>query len=236
MGGAALFFSQPRTRRAILSDANARLVRTYLAVRDDVEGVIDRLGQYRYDKEQYLATRALPVDSWHDDRDVAAWFIYLNKTGFNGLYRVNKSGQFNVPFGRYTNPVICDADRLRSCSSWLHGASILCRDFAEARVDMTQGDLAYFDPPYVPLNATSTFTSYTRNGFDMADQVRLRDVAARLVDRGVHVVLSNSSAPAVWKLYDSDRFRIVEIQAPRSINSKADRRGAVKELLIMGLP
>src|SRR5260221_4664986 len=163
------------------------------------------------------------IDLSDDDAHVAAWFIYLNRTCFNGLYRVNKSGTFNVPFGRYQNPKICDADLLRRCSASLKGVGLHTEDFANVRERAKRGDLVYFDPPYVPLSVTSSFTSYTSAGFGMDAQVRLRDVAVELCARGVHVGLSNSSAQAVRELYVG--FYVVEALARRNVNSQASGRG-----------
>jgi DNA adenine methylase len=162
---------------------------------------------------------------------VAAWLIFLNRVGFNGLYRVNSRNQFNVPFGRYANPTICDETNLRLCSAALAGAEIGCEDFAAVLDRARPGDLVYFDPPYLPLSATSAFTSYTSGGFGLADHQRLRDVALTLKRRGVFVLLSNSSAGAVRELYGPP-FACTEVPVTRSVNSDATKRGAVTELLI----
>lgn len=233
MGGAALFFDVARID-AVLGDANTRLVRTYRAVRDDVEGVIAALEEYDYDREVYEAARRIDVDAL-PDVGVAAWFIFVNKAGFNGLYRVNRAGRFNVPFGRYTNPTICDAENLRACSAALQGVHLRAGDFVETVLDAKEGDFVYFDPPYVPLSATSSFTGYDAGGFGAEAQVRLRDVAFALLARGVHVLVSNSSSGLVRELYGPTAFRVEEVSARRAVNSKADRRGAIKEVLIGGL-
>lgn len=228
VGAGALFFAlQPRD--AVLGDVNRRLVRTYKGVRDRVGDVVKRLRTYRHDRDFYYELRELDVDR-KTDAAVAAWFIYLNKTGYNGLYRVNRDNRFNVPFGRYTNPGICQEDLLRACSATLARAELREGDFEAAVRDARRGDFVYFDPPYVPLSATSSFTSYTSGGFGPEDQARLRDVAWRLRQRGVHVLLSNSSAPGVRDLYRD--FDVVEVAATRNVNSRARGRGAVAELLI----
>lgn len=229
VGGGALFFAL-NPDDAVLSDGNVRLVRTYWAIRNSVEDVIARLRNYPHDKDFFMRLRVMDIDAC-PDAEVAAWLIYLNRTAFNGLYRVNSRGGFNVPFGRYKNPTICDADNLRACSRALRHARILHKDFEAAVADARTGDFVYLDPPYVPLNATSDFTSYTQEGFGDADQVRLRDVALRLKASGVHVLLSNSGAPRVRELY-AHGFEIEEVAATRSINSVAKRRGAVTEFLI----
>ncbi len=227
-GGAVFFHRQPR--RAILTDSNERLIRTYRGIKQDVEGVIRLLRSYPHDKRFYLELRARVIDG-ASDVEIAAWFIYLNRTGYNGLYRVNSKNGFNVPFGDYKNPTICDPENLRACSRALKGARIEKRDFEKVLERAKPGDFVYFDPPYIPLTATSKFTDYTSEGFSDADQVRLRDVALELKRRRVSVLLSNSSAPRVYDLYQ-DRFECVEVDARRSVNCKPNGRGRIPELLI----
>lgn len=229
VGGGALFFAT-RPKRALLADVNERLVRAYKGVRDDVEAVIRLLRKFPHDPVFFEKTRSRPIDEG-TDVEVAAWFVYLNKTGFNGLYRVNKKNRFNVPFGRYENPKICDARTLRSCAEALANADLEVGDFETIAGAAKRGDFVYFDPPYAPLSATSSFTSYTSNGFDIGEQERLRDLARHLKKRGVHVLLSNSSAPAVRKLY-ARGFEVFEVSATRMVNSQAGGRGAVTELVI----
>ncbi len=229
VGGGALFYAlNPDT--AFLSDANERLVRTYQGIRDDVEGVIRRLSRYPHDQEFYLRFRKENIDGG-SDADVAAWLIYLNKTGFNGLYRVNRKNEFNVPFGAQTNPTICDEVNLRACAERLRRAKVRREDFARVLERARRGDFVYFDPPYMPSSVTSSFVSYTKGGFGPEDHRRLRDVALALKRRGVRVLLSNSSHPFVRQLY-GDGFEIEEVLAARAINSRGDRRGPVRELLI----
>jgi len=228
LGGGALFFAL-LPKKAVLSDSNARLVRTYRAIRDDVDDVIAELSTYPHDRVFFEELRRVDVDAL-DDIQVAAWMIYLNRTGFNGLYRVNKSGGFNVPFGRYKNPTICNPDRLLAASEALQSAEILHASFAESYKFAKPGDFVYFDPPYVPLSETSSFTSYTKDGFGIEEQIKLRDTALNLKARGVDVLLSNSSAGAVFDLYET--FEIEEVYASRAINSKASARGKVAEVLI----
>ncbi|MEO6574229.1 MAG: DNA adenine methylase [Polyangiaceae bacterium] len=229
VGGGALFFNL-RPQNAVLADINERLIRTYRGVRDDVGSVIDLLRAYPYDSDFYYQTREIDIDQ-RSDAEVAAWFIYLNRAGFNGLYRVNRKNRFNVSFGRYTNPTICDADNLRLCSEALRGVELVVADFADVVRDAKRGDFAYFDPPYVPLSATSCFTSYAADGFEPDDQRRLRSEALKLKKRGIHVLLSNSSAPFVRELY-SGSFDVFEVSATRMLNCRSDRRGAIKELLV----
>jgi DNA adenine methylase len=240
VGGGALFF-QLQPKRAILSDLNRRLVRTYRGVCNSVEDVIALLKTYPYDRDFYYRMREQNADAMQN-HELAAWFIYLNKACFNGLYRVNRSGKFNVAFGRYTNPTICDELNLRACSAALQSAQILHSGFESVLERAEPGDFVYCDPPYVPVSSTSSFVSYTAEGFTTGDvtlpgigavddQRRLRDVALALKRKGVHVLLSNSASPAVRELY-RDGFEIEEVGARRAVNCKAESRGEVKELLI----
>jgi len=232
VGGGALFFAlagQGRIGRAYLSDANAGLIDVYLALRDDVEGVIAALGQHVYERAQYYRVRALnPDDLTLPER--AARVIYLNKTCYNGLYRENRAGQFNVPFGRYKNPTICDEPNLRAASAVLQGVDIARRRFATVLDYAQPGDFVYFDPPYHPVSPTANFTGYDRHGFGPADQTELRDVFAELGRRGVRAMLSNSDTPFIRQLYAD--FHVEQVYAARAVNSKANGRGKVAELLI----
>ena len=226
--GGALFFALA-PERAILSDTNDRLIRTYRGVRDRVEDVIARLAASPHDKEFFLRERARAVDDADDD-ELAAWFVYLNRTGYNGLYRVNQSNRFNVPFGSYASPNICDARTLRRCAAALRGADLRVDDFSSLVFRVQPGDFVYLDPPYVPLSATSSFTSYTSERFGLEDQIRLRDVALALKKQRVHVLISNSASPLARELYAA--FRVEEVRARRAVNSRSDGRGPVTELLI----
>lgn len=232
LGGGALFFAS-RPERAVLSDANSRLVRTYQAVRDEVEAVVDRLHGYTNDPRFFeeMRQRSSSIDAL-SDVDVAAWMIYLNKTAYNGLYRVNANNGFNTPFGRYKAPTICDAPKLVACSNALQGVTLACASFEVTMGRAQKGDFAYFDPPYLPVSATSSFTDYTANGFSFDEHVRLRDLAVQLGKRGINVLISNSDTATVAELYRGRGFHIVRIQAPRNIAARATSRGPVNELLI----
>ncbi len=231
IGGGALFFAaQPA--RAVLADRNPRLVRTWRAIQSQVDRVVALLQSYPIEESFFYAFRERPIDEAAEDAEVAAWMIYLNKTGFNGLYRVNKKrGTFNVPWGRYKNPNVCDEPNLRRVSARLEGVEILLQDFERVGAQAVEGDFVYFDPPYEPLSASSSFTAYTEHGFGPKDQERLRDLALTLKARGVHVLLSNSSAPLILDLY-AHGFEVERIAANRSINSVGGGRGAVDEVLI----
>lgn len=229
LGGGALFFAL-RPERAVLSDANRRLMRTYAAVRDDVDRVVALLRRSPHTKEFFLRARRLRVDD-ADDVSAAAWLIYLNRTAFNGLYRVNARGEFNVPFGRYANPTICDEPGLGAASRALRRAELRCGDFAEAASQAVAGDLVYFDPPYAPASPTSSFTAYTPGGFTLNDHRRLRDLAAELKARDVHVMVSNSATPAVLEMYSAG-FEVTRVSAGRAIAADGSRREKVTELII----
>jgi DNA adenine methylase len=232
LGGGALFFAL-RPRRAFLSDVNRELVDCYTAVRDEIDDVIAALRTHRYEQEHYYEVRAQnPFLLSSAER--AARTIFLNRTGFNGLYRVNRSGQFNVPFGRYTNPLICDETNLRACSVALQGAELKVQDFTLAGDSMLPGDLAYFDPPYVPVSATANFTGYSADGFNSNDQARLARLFGRLVERNVHALLSNADVPALRELYRS--FPAATLLASRAVNCDTSKRGKVNEVLVLGRP
>lgn len=189
VGGGAVFFDL-LPKNAELSDLNKELVVTYNVIKNNVDELIESLQKHIYDKEYYLEVRAKKVENL-SDIEVASRFIFLNRTGFNGLYRVNKSGQFNVPFGRYNNPVICDEDNLRRVSDALQDVTITHQDYKNVLKTAKGGDFIYLDPPYYPINATSSFTSYTAEGFLEKEQTELRDTFVKLHKKGCFVMLSN---------------------------------------------
>lgn len=232
IGGGALFFTlagQGHLGRARLSDANPSLIDVYLALRDDVDAVIAHLREHAYERERYYRVRALdPATLTLPER--AARIIYLNKTCYNGLYRENRRGQFNVPFGRYKNPTICDEPNLRAAARALQGADIARQHFSTVLDHAQPGDFVYFDPPYHPLSPTANFTAYDRHGFGPDDQRRLRDVFAALGGRGVRAMLSNSDTPFVRELYGG--FRVDQVFVARAVNSKANGRGKVAEVIV----
>jgi DNA adenine methylase len=239
LGGGAVFFylygaaknsGSLKKFPAVLTDINPEIVNVYCCVRDRVEELIELLAQHQanHGQDHYYRVRArltgTPVE-------MAARLIYLNKTCFNGLYRENSKGEFNVPMGKYKNPTICHAELLRVVSDSLQSVKIEVRPF-DAVLDFakTGEDFVYFDPPYHPLSNTSNFTSYSRSSFNEKDQIRLRDTFAELAQRGVKVMLSNSDCLFIRELYQD--FHIYEILAARAINSKAEKRGKITELLV----
>jgi DNA adenine methylase len=231
VGGGAVFFDL-LPKNAALSDLNKELVITYNVIKNNVDELIQSLQKHVYDKEYYLEVRAKKIDDWADV-EIASRFIFLNRTGFNGLYRVNKSGQFNVPFGRYNNPVICDEDNLRRVSDALQDVTITHQDYKNALKTAKSGDFIYLDPPYYPINSTSSFTSYTAEGFLEKEQAELRDTFVKLHEKGCFVMLSNSDTPFINELYSGlDGITINKITAGRSINSKGSGRGKITEVLV----
>jgi DNA adenine methylase len=265
LGSGAVFFDlvgrgDLAARGAVLTDENPDLIGCYLRVRDSVDAVIGglerlerghtsggadhyrRVRDERFNpRRQAWRTAGGSLDAYGPD--LAAMLIYLNRTGYNGLFRVNQSGGFNVPPGRYLNPRITDAALLRQVSATLGAPGVqLSLGSFEAVVDRAAaGDFVYFDPPYAPLSPTANFRSYTARGFSDTDQARLQQVTVSLAKRGVTVLLSNSTAPVVLELFETDGaataagLRAVRVPARRAINTRADRRGVVEELLVTNL-
>lgn len=232
IGGGALFFElQPE--HAYISDMNEELINLYSVVRDNVYELIKDLSKHEVSKEYFLEIRNIDrTEQYTELSDVerASRFIYLNRTCFNGMYRVNSQGQFNVPFGHYKKPRIIDENNLLNCSELLKKTEIKCADFSEILTKVKKGDLVYFDPPYVPLNETSSFTSYTKDGFDINMQFKLRDVCDELDNKGVKFMLSNSDTKLVNELYVN--YEIKKVFASRQINANADGRGKITEVLV----
>jgi DNA adenine methylase len=231
-GGATLFFNLA-PQQALLADANPHLISLYETVRDQPQALmqaLDRLQPHVLDAEFYYQLRACQTDTLEPVQR-AARLIYLNKTCYNGLYRENRRGQFNVPFGRYHRPpALYNPDNLRAAAAVLAKATLLCSDFEQAVAGAEPGDFVYFDPPYVPLNATASFTRYTRASFGEPQQRRLAEVFRALAQRGCRVLLSNSDTPLVRALYSD--FPCEVVRASRNINSRADGRAQIAELLI----
>ncbi|OEH94058.1 DNA adenine methylase [Bacillus solimangrovi] len=234
--GAVLFDLAPKT--AIINDVNEQLVNVYRSIKTDVDALLHLLDEHtlNHNKDYYYKVREWDrIDKIYTMTNIerAARILYLNKTCFNGLYRVNSKGQFNVPFGKYKLPNIVNEKVLRSVNTYLnqHQVTITNDDFAETVSDAKKGDFVYFDPPYVPINRTSSFTGYSKTGFGMDEQERLRDVFINLAERGCHIILSNSYTPYIRELYRD--FRIETVQASRIINSKGNSRGKIFEAVIL---
>jgi DNA adenine methylase len=226
--GAVFFHLDPR--RAVLSDTNPDLIACYQVIRDDVDSLVDLLSRYRHDRDFFYYVRELDVTELSPVQR-AARMIFLNKTCFNGLWRVNRQGRFNVPFGDYKNPKILDEANLRTVSDSLRGVEIHARSFEEVLRHAQAGDFVYFDPPYHPVSATAKFTSYGADDFKPEDQKKLAWVFRALDDKGCKVMLSNSDTPFVRELYKD--YRVETVHAARAINRDASKRGLVTEIVAL---
>ena len=237
VGGAAVFFAlvaRGKFERARLSDMNSDLIRVYTELRDNAESVLlelEKLETLGLSKEVYYQVREkLRAKRPGKDSARAARLIYLNRTGYNGLYRVNSSGEFNVPYGSYKNPRIVDRTRLLAAAQALQGVELTVEDFESSCKSARRGDFVYFDPPYLPVSKTSSFAAYHSVAFAFAEHERLAKTFARLNKRGVSALLSNSDTPETRALYLA--FETRTVHATRAINSNATRRGTVPELLV----
>lgn len=233
-GGGAVFFAlarQNRFQRAVISDVNPELIDVYRAIVEDVEAVIKRLRKMPCSEEDFYRVRAQKPTSLTGR---AARTIYLNKTGYNGLYRVNRSGEFNVPYGRYDAPRVCDEPNLRQVAEVLAKVEFHVEDFESACQRAQSGDAVYLDPPYLPVSKTSDFTSYARHPFLLSEHERLSKAFDTLSAKGVPAVLSNSCTPETKQLYQSHQIEYPLVARP--INSDAKKRGKVKEILVSNAP
>ena len=238
VGAGAVFFElQPG--KAVINDFNEQLVLTYIAIKNRVEDLISLLINHQKNncKEYYYEIRNLDRDETQFNKltivEKAARLIFLNKTCFNGLYRVNSRGFFNVPYGSYKNPAVFEENVLRQISNYLNSSeiTILSKDFEDVALTANKRSFVYFDPPYHSPDKLN-FTGYKVNGFDENDQERLRNVMAEMTNRGVKCLLSNSDTDYVRRLYSHKMFEIIQVQAKRAINSDPFGRGAVNEVLI----
>jgi DNA adenine methylase len=237
--GAAALLLALRPEQAVIGDQNGELVNCYVVVRDRLPELLTTLQRHRNEEDYYYEVR-----QWDRHEDFgqrseverAARLIFLNKTCYNGLFRVNSRGEFNVPFGRYRNPKILDLEALTAVQDYLRSnqIQITSGDFQETVRSANAGDFIYFDPPYDPLTTTASFTGYGAGGFDRLSQVRLRDTFVDLHRCGCYVLLSNSDTEFIRELYEG--FEICSIDASRAINSNPLKRGKVSEVLIQNYP
>jgi DNA adenine methylase len=239
LGGGALYFAlwtKLRIGHAFLSDLNVALINTYIAVRDHPGDVLLALRNMErsYKRADSRADYYYAMRESEPRTKVrrAARFIFLNKTCYNGLYRVNKKGKFNVPFGRYSNPTICDESNLRLAGAALGAADLEAIDFKKALCGVSNGDFIYLDPPYYPLSKTANFTGYTPGRFGFAEQKELAAEFDRLHRVGAYVMLSNADHHAIHTLYAGKGYAISEVKANRIINRDASRRGPIKEIIV----
>lgn len=233
-GGAVLFKLQPDT--AWVNDINSELIQMYEVIRDDVEELIRALGGHPNEEEHFYRVR-----DWDRDKEKygnlskvqkAARVIYLNKTCYNGLFRVNNAGEFNTPFGHYKNPNIVNEHTLRAVSAYFQKAQLTfsSKDYAEVLAGVAKGTFVYLDPPYDPVSSTANFTGYAKGGFDRAEQIRLRQCCDELDRRGIKFMLSNSATEFIKEQYAA--YQITIVKAKRAINSNATKRGQIDEVVV----
>lgn len=240
-GGGAIFFKETHQYAATINDINNRLMNFYWVVKEHPDKLIDQNRSHIQDEDYYYDARdrfnelRARTDDFEDDLETrvqeASLLLYLNRNCFNGLYRENSSGEFNVPYGDYANPNWVQESRITTASEALEGVNIFSKDFQYVVDEVEEGDLVYFDPPYKPMERSSSFVEYHNSAFGQEEQQRLADTAVELNKMGVNVVISNS--PAMEELYSGlEEFEVLPVGARRSINSNADDRGEVKEVLL----
>jgi DNA adenine methylase len=233
-GGAVLFSLQPKI--AYINDINAELINIYEVIRDDVDALITALSEHKNEEKYFYSVRDWDRNSetYRQRSSVqrAARIIYLNKTCYNGLFRVNNAGEFNAPYGHYKNPNIVSAPTLRAVSNYFQSAQLTFTntDYAEVLSTVPKGTFVYLDPPYDPVSDTANFTGYTRSGFDRTEQVRLRECCDELTRRKIKFMLSNSATKFIREQYAA--YDITPVRAKRAINSNASKRGHVDEVVI----
>ncbi|GAB6698000.1 DNA adenine methylase [Streptococcus uberis] len=237
-GGAVLFELQPK--KAIVNDFNSELINVYQVIKDNPEELILSLESHKQlnNEDYYYKIRGLDRTDGFDDLsnvEKASRILYLNKTCYNGLFRVNRAGQFNTPYGKYKNPNIVNEVTIRAMSKYLNknNVKLMTGDYKEALKNLRKGAFVYFDPPYLPISSSSSFTGYTENGFEIDKQIELRDECKKLAKRGIDFLLSNSYSSEILDLYsDKSFFKIEVVKATRNVNSISDKRGEINEVLI----
>lgn len=235
-GGAVLFHEQPS--RAVINDSNSELINIYNVIKAEPEYLIELLAKHRErnSQEYFYEVRALDRDSERygamSPEERAARIIYLNKTCYNGLFRVNRAGEFNAPWGKYKNPNITNEATIRAMSGYLNRArvKILCGDYREALKGIRKGSFVYMDPPYMPISSSSSFTGYTAEGFGIQEQKELKRQCDILNKKGIHFLLSNSCCDFIEDLYKD--YKVERVSAKRTVNARADKRGAIDEVLV----
>ena len=239
-GGSILFYLQPH--KAIVNDYNKDLIECYKCIKDNYDELIVELEKYETKNNEEDFYKIREVDRKEEYKnwtsvEKSARLIYLNRTCYNGLFRLNSSGQFNTPFGKYKNPNICNKPVLKALHEYFNNNDIIFKqgDFENCCENASKGSLVYFDPPYDQFEEQVNFVGYTENGFTREDQKRLKNLCDRLIDNGCIVIISNSSTPFIKELYnDKSRYTIHTLMAKRNINSNAKKRGEIEEVLIIG--
>lgn len=233
-GGALLFYLQPK--KAIINDKNVDLMNVYEVIKEQVDDLIISLRKHENNQEYFYALRDIDRDKATYQKmtklEKASRLIYLNKTCYNGLFRVNQLGEFNSPFGNYKNPNIVNEPTLRAVSKYLNNndVKILSGDFADVLLNLTKGTFVYIDPPYDPISDTANFTGYNKGGFDKEEQIRLKECCDRLAERGIRFMLSNSATDFIKNLYNN--YNITIVKAKRFINADPNKRGEIEEVII----
>ena len=236
-GGAVLFELQPK--KAVINDINKELINLYEVIKNNTEELIEELKTHKNDEDYFYYVRELDRDkaSYNSLTPIqkASRIIFLNKTCYNGLFRVNKSGEFNAPFGRYKNPNIVNEITIRAVSNYFNKADItfMSKDFAEVLKGARKGAFVYLDPPYDPVSDTASFTGYDKGGFNRDEQIRLKNVCDKLNEKGIRFLLSNSATDFIKDLYAD--YQIELVKAKRAINSNGDKRGEIDEVLVMNI-
>ncbi|MFA5025756.1 MAG: DNA adenine methylase [Candidatus Shapirobacteria bacterium] len=242
VGGGALFYEviqKYEVKTSSINDINKKLITAYIQIKENPQKLISELKNIEKEykklslekqRDYFISTRRKYNERKIDDTTTAAYLIFLNKTCFNGMYRENSKGEYNIPFGDQKNPTICDKENILAVSKCLKNTEITNLSFEDSVKECKKGDLIYFDPPYYPINATSNFTGYSKNSFGEAEQKKLKDVFTDLVKRGCSVMLSNSHTPFIEKLYKE--FHINYRYAARSINSNGEKRGKIQEVVV----
>lgn len=233
-GGALLFSLQPQ--KVLVNDVNTDLIQMYEVIRDEVDALVASLKVHENSADYFYALRDLDRDKSRyralSRVEKASRLLYLNKTCFNGLFRVNAAGEFNAPFGRYKNPNIVNEDILRAVSAYFNSNEItfFSEDFAKTLARVEEGDFVYLDPPYDPVSDTANFTGYHKGGFDRDEQVRLKLCCDALTQRGIQFLLSNSATDFIKELYQD--YRVTVVKARRAVNADAKKRGGIEEVLV----
>lgn len=235
-GGAVLFSRQPD--KAVINDSNPELINVYLTIKNEPEALIEKLKEHKVNssEEYFYSIRALDRDKevFENMTNVerAARIIYLNKTCYNGLFRVNSSGEFNSPWGKYKNPNITNETTINALHTYFNKANITikCGDYKDALKGIRKGAFVYFDPPYMPISSSASFTGYTAGGFGEQEQIALKEQCDALNAKGIKFLLSNSSCPFIEDLYKD--YIIEHVNAKRAINANPEKRGEIKEVLV----